>query len=35
MFTRQKHFRLSLTAESVEKPFDDIHGAGKIGSGVT
>ena len=35
MFTRQKHLHLSLTAESVEKPFDDIHGAGKIGSVVT
>ena len=33
MFTKQKNFR--LTAESVEKPFDNIHGAGKIGSGVT
>lgn len=35
MFTRQKDLHLSLTAESVEKPFDNIHGAGKIGAGVT
>ena len=35
MFTKQKHLHSSLTAESVEKPFDNIHGAGKIGSGVT